>query len=178
MSDNKHESYTSLYKSSTPLVGANVDSWVLTLKQYSLMLLIDRSKAAPAVFLWCVSLLLISVLVTLLFVSLVVFSSTESIFPFAPSFISLIYSPLDPSPNLLSPSPMHFYLVGLLCLFTLWAYYSNIYLFPLIFLSVTNYFFLCIILVNSLSVLSLAPCLVFVGDSPGLLAAGSCCWVV
>jgi hypothetical protein len=61
-------------------------------------------------------------------------------------------------------------------------------------LSVTNYFLLFnhlfvffeflisyklfIILVINLSVLCLVPCPVFVWGPPGLLATGSCCWVV
>jgi hypothetical protein len=109
------------------------------------------------------------------------FSSTVSIFHFAPGLISLI-----PLPRVSFPlSPV-----------TSWAYYSIIYLFSLNFLSVTNYFLLFNHLfvffefsLNSLSVTNYlyfkwltCPCLCpvpfFVLGPSGFLATGCCCWVV
>jgi hypothetical protein len=94
-----------------------------------IIMLLTVPRRRPSVFLNCMSMLFHTVLVTLLFVSLVVFSSTVSIFPFAPSIvISLINLPL---PQVSCPLP--------LCPLTLWAYCSIIYLFSLNSLSVTNY---------------------------------------
>jgi hypothetical protein len=45
-------------------------------------------------------------------------------------------------------------------------------------LSVTNYFFLCMILVINLPMLCFLPWPVFVWGPPGLLVTGSCCWIV
>jgi hypothetical protein len=94
-------------------------------------------------------------LVTLLLVSLVVFSSTVSIFPIASSFffISLIN---PPSPGLLSPSP-------------LWAYYY--------FLWIPNQLQIIYHLMINLSALCLCPVLflfgVRLGSLPLVLVAGS-----
>jgi hypothetical protein len=96
------------------------------------------------------------------------FSSTVSIFP-SPLpllFISFIY---PPSPNLLSPSPVPFDFIGLL-FNHLFVFFSS--------LSVTDYFFLCLILVVNLHMLCLVPCPVFVWGPSWLLATGSCCWIV
>jgi hypothetical protein len=113
------------------------------------------------VFLRCMSVLFHTVLVTHLLVSLVVFSSKVSIFPFAPSFYFFDLPP-PPSPGLLSPCALCGPII------------QSFYLFPL---SVTNYFLLFnhlfvffeflisyklfIILVINLSV----PCPVFVGSA-------------
>jgi hypothetical protein len=112
-------------------------------------------------FLRCMSMLFHTVLVTL--VSLVVFSSTVSIFPFAPGFYLFYLSP--PYPGSPVPFPVPFDFVGLL-FNHLFVFFSS--------LSVTNYF---LILVVSLPMLYLVPCPVFVWGPLGLLATGSCYWV-
>jgi hypothetical protein len=125
-----------------------------------------------------------TVFVTLLLVSLSFFSSTVSVFPFAPSIY--VFDWPSPLPPVSCPLP--------LCPLTLWAYYSIIYLFSLNSLSVTNYFLLFnhllvffeilisyklfIILVIKLSVLCLVPYPVFVWSPTGLLVIVSCCWVI
>jgi hypothetical protein len=78
-----------------------------------ILVLLTVPWGRPSVFLRCMSMLFHTVLVTHLLVSLVVFSSTINMFPFAPSLISLIYLPFPGS-----PVPL-----------TVWAYYSIIYLF-------------------------------------------------
>jgi hypothetical protein len=69
-------------------------------------------------------------------------------FPFASSFISLIY-PTSPLLRISYHIP--------LCPLTLWPFYSIIYFFSLISLSVKNYFLLCNVIVISLSVFCLVP---------------------
>jgi hypothetical protein len=125
-----------------PLTGFNSQAVII------MLLTVPRRRA---VFLRCMSMLFHTVLVTLLLVSLVIFSSS----PFTPSFCFFDY-----------PAP--FPLVSLI----LWVYYSIIYLFSLSSWRVIYQ------LVINLSVLCLVPCPVFVWGPPGLLAAGSCCWVV
>jgi hypothetical protein len=73
-----------------------------------IILLLTVPRRRPFVFLRCMSMLFHIVLVTLLLVSLVVFSSTVSIFPFTPSFYFFDL----PSPR--SPSPVPFDFVDLL----------------------------------------------------------------
>jgi hypothetical protein len=88
-----------------PLTGLNFPA---------VLLLLTVPRRRPSVFLRWMSLLFHTVLLTLLFVSLV-FSSTASISLFATSFISLIYPlPWDSCPLTLCP-------------LTLWACYSIIY---------------------------------------------------
>jgi hypothetical protein len=60
----------------------------------TVLVLLTVPRRRPSVFLRCMSLLFHTVFVTLLLVFVVVFSSTVSMFPFAPIFISLIYIPL------------------------------------------------------------------------------------
>jgi hypothetical protein len=118
------------------------------------IMLLTVPKRRPTVFLRCMSMLFHTVLVTLLLVSLVVFSSTVSIFPIASSFYFFDYTP-PPSPDLLSPSP-------------LWAYS---------FLWIPNQLQIIYHLMINLSVLCLCPYLfllgVRLGSLPLVLVAGS-----
>jgi hypothetical protein len=82
-----------------PLTGLNSPAVII------MLLTVPRRR--PTVFLRCMSMLFYTVLVTLLLVSLVVFSSTVSIFPIAFIFYFLIN---PPSPR----SPVPFPFVGLL----------------------------------------------------------------
>lgn len=70
-----------------PLTGLNSPAVII------MLLTVPRRR--PTVFLRCMSMLFHTVLVTLLLVSLVVFSSTVSIFPIASSFYFFDY-PLPP----------------------------------------------------------------------------------
>jgi hypothetical protein len=79
---------------SAPVTGLN--------SQAVLMLLIVPRRR-PSVFLKCMSLCWWR-----LIVSLVVFSSTVCIFPFTPSFISLILQPPHPFPESPPPVPFNF----------------------------------------------------------------------
>jgi hypothetical protein len=131
----------------------------------------------------CMYILFHTVLVTFLIVSLVVFSSTVSTFPFSPGLISLITPP--PLSRISCPFP--------LCPLTLWAFFSHLFvffeffagykLFPIIqscicFVQFLISYKLFIILMNSMSVLCLVPCPVFVwvrlGSLPLVFVAGSC----
>jgi hypothetical protein len=115
-------------------------------------MLLTGSKAKPL----CMSLLFHTVLVKLLFVSLVVLSSTVCFFPFAPSFVLIL--PIS-SPNLESPSDVPFYFFCFVFFDFLFGYYC---------------FLLGIIYGIILSVLCLVPRpFFFVWGPPGLRAADS-----
>jgi hypothetical protein len=77
----------------------------------AVLVLLTVPRRCPSVILICMSLLFHTVLVKLLLVSLVVFSSTEGICPFAPSFY---FFDLPPSPGHLSSFPVPFGFVRLL----------------------------------------------------------------
>jgi hypothetical protein len=94
------------------------------------------------------------------FVSLVVFSSTVSIFPFAPSFFIYYIYPSSLSPGLMFPSPVPFDFMGLL--------FNHLFAF-FVSLSATYYLFKWLDCSCALSF--------FVWGPPGLLATGSCYWV-
>jgi hypothetical protein len=93
----------------------------------AVLVLLTVQLRRPTVFLRCMSMLFHTVLVIFLPVFLVVFSSMESNFSFAPSLISLTYHPFP-------GSPVPFDFAGVL--------FNHIFVFSLSSLSPTNYFLL------------------------------------